>query len=62
MQKLLLTKELILPFFNKGAEEDEHFWHAVFRQIVVQGLIKKVESYGTLSVTEKGDDYNCLTT
>ena len=46
------------PFFNKGAEEDEHFWHAVFRQIVVQGLIKKeVESYGTLSVTEKGDDY-----
>ncbi|MBH19778.1 MAG: ATP-dependent DNA helicase RecQ [Crocinitomicaceae bacterium] len=46
------------PFFKKGAEEDEHFWHAVFRQIVVQGLIKKeVESYGTLSVTEKGDDY-----
>ncbi len=46
------------PFFNKGAEEDEHFWHAVFRQIVVQGLIKKeVESYGTLSLTEKGDDY-----
>ena len=46
------------PFFNKGVEEDEHFWHAVFRQIVVQGLIKKeVESYGTLSVTEKGEDY-----
>ena len=46
------------PFFKKGAEEDEHFWHAVFRQIVVQGLIKKeVESYGSLSVTEKGDDY-----
>ena len=46
------------PFFKKGAEEDEHFWHAVFRQIVVQGLIRKeVESYGTLSVTEKGDDY-----
>ena len=46
------------PFFNKGAEEDEHFWHAVFRQIIVQGLIKKeVESYGTLSVTEKGHNY-----
>ena len=46
------------PFFYFVAEEDEHFWHAVFRQIVVQGLIKKeVESYGTLSVTEKGDDY-----
>ena len=46
------------PFFNIGSEEDEHFWHAVFRQIVVQGLIKKeVESYGTLSVTEKGDNY-----
>ena len=46
------------PFFNKGAEEDEHFWHAVFRQIIVQGLIKKeIESYGTLSVTEKGHNY-----
>ena len=40
-------------FFNKGVEQDEHFWHAVFRQIK-SGLIKKeVESYGTLMVTKK---------
>ncbi|MAJ06407.1 MAG: DNA helicase RecQ [Crocinitomicaceae bacterium] len=46
------------PFFNKGFEQDEHFWHAVFRQIIVLGLIKKeVESYGTLMVTKKGDEF-----
>ena len=46
------------PFFNSGAEEDEHFWHAVFRQIVVLGFVKKeIESYGTLLLTEKGEDF-----
>jgi len=46
------------PFFNSGAEEDEHFWHAVFRQIVVLGFVKKeIESYGTLILTKKGEDF-----
>ena len=46
------------PFFNSGAEEDEHFWHAVFRQIVVLGFVKKeIESYGTLILTEKGENF-----
>ena len=46
------------PFFNSGAEEDEHFWHAVFRQIVVLGFVKKeIESYGTLILTEKGEEF-----
>ena len=46
------------PFFNSGGEEDEHFWHAVFRQIVVLGFVKKeIESYGTLLLTEKGEDF-----
>ena len=47
-----------LHFFNKGSEEDEHFWHAVFRQIIVLGLInKEVESYAYLIVTKKGDEF-----
>jgi ATP-dependent DNA helicase RecQ len=46
------------PFFKSGAEEDEHFWHAVFRQIVVLGFVKKeIESYGTLILTEKGEEF-----
>ena len=46
------------PYFNIGGEEDEHFWHAVYRQIVVQGFVKKeIESYGTLIVTKKGEEF-----
>jgi len=46
------------PYFNKGGEEDEYFWHAVYRQIVVQGFVKKeIESYGTLIVTDKGEEF-----
>jgi len=46
------------PFFNKGIEFDDHYWHAVFRQIIVAGLLKKeIETYGTLHVTEKGIDF-----
>ncbi|MFL2585250.1 MAG: RecQ family ATP-dependent DNA helicase [Parvicellaceae bacterium] len=46
------------PFFNKGDEFDDHYWHAVFRQIVVAGLLKKeIESYGTLFLTPKGQEF-----
>ena len=46
------------PFFKSGAEEDEHFWHAVFRQIVVLGFVKKeIEAYWTLILTEKGEEF-----
>ena len=46
------------PFFNSGSEEDVHFWHAVFRQIVVLGFVKKeIETYGTLILTKKGEDF-----
>ena len=46
------------PYFGKGDEYDNHFWHAVYRQIVVAGLIKKeVESYGTLLVTNEGQKF-----
>ena len=35
-----------------------HFWHAVFRQIVVLGFVKKeIETYGTLILTEKGEEF-----
>ena len=46
------------PYFSKGDDYDNHFWHAVYRQIVVAGLIKKeVESYGTLLITNEGQKF-----
>ncbi len=45
-------------FFGVGNDHDEHFWHAVFRQIIVAGLIaKEIESYGTLYSTPKGREF-----
>ena len=46
------------PNFGKGRERDDKFWHAVIRQCVVQGYLRKeIESYGTLKVTDKGHDF-----
>ena len=45
-------------YFGAGEENEDHFWHAVFRQIIVAGLLKKeVETYGTLLLTEKGESF-----
>ncbi|MDG2343519.1 MAG: RQC domain-containing protein, partial [Flavobacteriales bacterium] len=45
-------------FFGVGKEHDEHFWHAVFRQIIVAGLLaKEIESYGTLYSTTEGREF-----
>ena len=44
--------------FGKGNEQSEHFWNAVYRQIIVAGLAsKEIESYGTLFLTQKGKDF-----
>lgn len=42
-------------YWEAGSAKDDKFWHAVTRQSVVNGYLKKeIESYGTLRVTEKG--------
>lgn len=51
-------KHNLLPDFGVGKEKDEHFWNAVIRQVIVAGLISKdIETYGTLKVTEKGEEF-----
>jgi ATP-dependent DNA helicase RecQ len=51
-------KGFLSPFFNKGNEFDDHYWHAVYRQIVVAGMLKKeIESYGTLHLTKIGQEF-----
>ncbi len=44
--------------FGLGKDRDEKFWSAVIRQAVVAGLLKKeVESYGSLFLTKKGEEF-----
>jgi ATP-dependent DNA helicase RecQ len=45
-------------FFGEGKEEDEKFWNAIIRQMLVRGLIRKeIETYGTLKLTEEGKKF-----
>ncbi|MCC6599145.1 MAG: ATP-dependent DNA helicase RecQ, partial [Crocinitomicaceae bacterium] len=42
-------------FFGEGKDEDEKFWNAVIRQMLVRGLLRKeIETYGTLKITPEG--------
>lgn len=42
-------------FFGSGKEENEHYWMALIRQVLVAGLLKKeIEQYGILHVTAEG--------
>lgn len=45
-------------FFGKGDTHDERFWMALIRQVLVAGLLMKdIETYGILKVTDDGLDY-----
>ncbi|MFV0553508.1 MAG: DNA helicase RecQ [Mangrovibacterium sp.] len=47
-----------LDSFGAGEEHDHHYWNAVFRQAILAGLIlKDIENYGILKITEKGEQY-----
>ena len=46
------------PYFGAGKEHDEKFWNAAIRQAILKRLIiKEVESYGILKISEKGRDF-----
>jgi len=47
-----------LELFGCGKHYDEHFWNSVFRQALLNNLLlKDIESYGLLKVTEKGHEF-----
>ncbi|MDR2910987.1 MAG: DNA helicase RecQ [Bacteroidales bacterium] len=51
-------KHNTLKSFGSGKDHDESFWNAVFRQSTVAGLlIKEIENYGLLKVTDKGHEF-----
>lgn len=44
--------------FGIGKEKDNKYWMALLRQVLVAGLLKKdIETYGTVKLTEKGEEY-----
>jgi ATP-dependent DNA helicase RecQ len=47
-----------LAVFGSGDDQDIKFWNAVIRHSLVAGLIiKEIENYGLLKISEKGMDY-----
>ncbi|KGO89434.1 DNA helicase RecQ [Flavobacterium suncheonense] len=45
-------------FFGKGKDQDEKYWMALIRQVLVDGLLSKdIETYGVLKLSEKGADF-----
>ncbi|MEL6141717.1 MAG: RecQ family ATP-dependent DNA helicase, partial [Bacteroidota bacterium] len=46
------------PSFGVGSEKDETFWSSVFRQALLNNLLRKdIETYGLLKVTEEGQAF-----
>ncbi len=44
--------------FGAGKEQEEKHWNAVIRQLLVAGfLVKEIENYGILKVSEAGKEY-----
>lgn len=47
-----------LEVFGEGSDEDEKYWNAVIRQSLINRfLIKDIESYGLLSVSDEGKKF-----
>lgn len=47
-----------LESFGIGSEHDEKHWNAIIRQILIHNfIVKEIENYGLLKVTQKGYDF-----
>jgi ATP-dependent DNA helicase RecQ len=45
-------------FFGSGSDQEERYWMALIRQVLVAGYLNKdIETYGILKVSEKGLEY-----
>jgi ATP-dependent DNA helicase RecQ len=46
------------PFFGCGKDQDERYWMALIRQVLVDGLLTKdIETYGILKLSPKGANF-----
>jgi len=45
-------------FFGKGKHQDNKYWMALTRQVLVAGMLKKdIETYGVIKLTDKGKSF-----
>lgn len=45
-------------FFGRGKDQEEKYWMALIRQVLVDGMLSKdIETYGILKLTAKGLDF-----
>ena len=48
----------VQSFFGSGTDNDEKYWMALLRQVLVDGLLSKdIETYGVVKITQKGLDF-----
>lgn len=48
----------VQSFFGFGAKQDEKYWMALLRQVLVSGYLSKdIETYGIVKITAKGLDF-----
>ncbi len=46
------------PFFGKGKHQEDKYWMALLRQLLVAGYLRKdIESYGVIKITEEGKTF-----
>ena len=46
------------PFFGKGKDQDNKYWMALLRQVLVAGYLKKdIETYGVIKLSKSGKDF-----
>lgn len=47
-----------LDIYEQGIDHDPRFWHAIYRQAMIAGLITKdIENYGLLKINKKGKTF-----
>lgn len=48
----------VQPYFGIGKDQDERYWMALLRQVLVAGYLSKdIETYGIVKITKKGLDF-----
>lgn len=56
-----ITKSINLQneeFFGIGKDQEDYYWKSILRQMIVHDLlIKEIETYGILKITEKGNNF-----
>ncbi|MEM0994453.1 MAG: DNA helicase RecQ [Bacteroidota bacterium] len=46
------------PLYGVGESQSDNFWFSIYRQAMLQGLLRKdIESYGLLKITEAGKNF-----